>query len=199
MHERPDSKKTLILTTLIRMLEQPHANRITTAALAQQLNQSEAALYRHFSNKANLFESLIDLAKGQLLEDLNHIRATEPDGGQQLRKQLYALLLFTERHPGLARVLTGEALIMEHPRLQTLVNALIGDIEAILQHAAQIAINTNTLNESANAATYANMLMLWVQGRWLRYTQTGWQAQPTSGYMQQLALLGLSNSGRHDG
>lgn len=189
MLERPDSKKTVILTALIRMLEQPHANRITTAALAQQLNQSEAALYRHFSSKADLFESLIDLAKGQLLEDLDHIRATEPDGCQQLRKQLYSLLLFTERHPGLARVLTGEALVMEHPRLQTLANALVSDIESILQHAAQIAIDANTLNESANAATYANMLMLWVQGRWLRYTQTGWQALPTDRYSEHLAII----------
>ena len=191
MFDRPDSKKTVILTALVRMLEQPHANRITTAALAQQLDQSEAALYRHFPSKANIFESLIDLAKAQLLEDLNHICATEPDGCQQLRKQLYALLLFTERHPGLTRVLTGEALVMEHPRLQGLVNALIDDIETILRHAAQTAINANKLRESTEAATYANMLMLWVQGRWLRYTQTDWQAPPTAGHVQQLALLGL--------
>lgn len=191
MFERSDNKKTVILAALIRMLEQPHASRITTAALAQQLNQSEGALYRHFSNKADLFESLIDLASGQLLEDLNHICATEPDGCRQLHKQLHALLLFTERHPGLTRVLTGEALVMEHPRLQVRINGLISDLEAILRQTAQTAIDAGTLGKSVNAAACANLLMLWVQGRWLRYTQTGWQSLPTEGYGEQLSILGL--------
>jgi len=188
-----DSKKALILATLTRMLEQPHAGRITTAALAQQLGQSEAALYRHFSSKAALFESLIGSARTQLLEDLNHIAATESDGRRGLRKQLHALLLFTERHPGLTRVLTGEALVTEHPRLQTQVNELIDDLEGVLCHAAQAAIDAGSLQpgETSGAATYANTLMLWVQGRWLRYTQTDWQALPTQSHEQQLALFGL--------
>ncbi len=193
MRPQTDNKKALILATLIRMLEQPHAGRITTAALAQQLDQSEAALYRHFSSKAALFESLIDSARAQLLEDLNHIAATESDGCRKLRKQLHALLLFTERHPGLTRVLTGEALVTEHPRLQIQVNTLIDDLEALLRHAAQAAIDVGSLQprDTAGAAVYANTLMLWVQGRWLRYTQTGWRALPTHDHEPQLALLGL--------
>ena len=190
MRPQTDNKKALILATLIHMLEQPHAGRITTAALAQQLGQSEAALYRHFSSKAALFESLIDNARAQLLEDLNHIAATESDGCRKLRKQLHALLLFTERHPGLTRVLTGEALVTEHPRLQIQVNALIDDLETLLRHAAQAAIDAGS-RQPGDAALYANTLMLWVQGRWLRYTQTGWQALPTHDHEPQLALLGL--------
>jgi len=188
-----DSKKALILATLTRMLEQPHAGRITTAALAQQLGQSEAALYRHFSSKAALFESLIGSARTQLLEDLNHIAATESDGRRGLRKQLHALLLFTERHPGLTRVLTGEALVTEHPRLLDLVDELVGDLEGMLRQAAQEAIEAGSLPhpEAADAAVCANALMLWVQGRWLRYTQTGWQALPTHDHEPQLALFGL--------
>jgi len=188
-----DSKKALILATLTRMLEQPHAGRITTAALAQQLGQSEAALYRHFSSKAALFENLIGGARAQLLEDLNHIAATEPDGRRKLRKQLHALLLFTERHPGLTRVLTGEALVTEHPRLLDLVDELVGDLEGVLRQAAQEAIEAGSLPqpEAAGAAVCANALMLWVQGRWLRYTQTGWRTPPTLDHEPQLALFGL--------
>ena len=191
MNDKLTNKKTEILTALTQMLKQPHAGRITTAALALQLNQSEGALYRHFANKAAMFEALIGLIKTQLFEDLSHINATEPDGRQQLRKQLHALLLFTERHPGLTRVLTGDALVNEGAPLQARLNELISDLETLLAHSAQNAVNARQLAENTDARLYAGLLMDWVLGRWLRYTQTAWLALPTDQHAAQLDLLGL--------
>jgi TetR/AcrR family transcriptional regulator len=189
MHGKLTQKKADILLALTQMLAQPHAARISTAALAAYLNQSESSLYRHFPSKAAMFTALIDYIEGLLLEDLTHIDATEPDGRKRLRKQLHALLLFTERHPGLTRVLTGDALVNEDPQLQTRLNTLIADIEVLLRHNAQIAIDTRASPKGADAR--ARLLMDWVLGRWLRYAQTAWQETPTAGSAEQLDLLGL--------
>src|SRR5690606_40369894 len=57
---KPGERREQILQALAAMLEQPGAERITTAALAARLSVSEAALYRHFASKAQMFEALID-------------------------------------------------------------------------------------------------------------------------------------------
>ena len=57
---KPGERRIQILQALAAMLEQPGAERITTAALAARLSVSEAALYRHFASKAQMFEGLID-------------------------------------------------------------------------------------------------------------------------------------------
>jgi TetR/AcrR family transcriptional regulator len=191
MNSRPSARKTQILEALADMLCQPHAGRITTAALAGHLDLSEAALYRHFENKAAIFEGLIALIESQLAEDLAHINTTEPDGRRQLQKHAHALLLFAQRHPGLAKVLTGHALVLEHSQLQERVNGIQAHIQALLAQSAQAAIAAGSLPGRYSADAYAGVLMNWISGRWLRYVQRGEQALPTAHYSDELALLGL--------
>lgn len=191
-------RKTQILETMADMLGQPHSARITTAALARRLNLSEGALYRHFSSKATLFENLILGIEAQLLEDLSHINLTESDPRKLLQKQVHALLLFAERHPGLTRVLTGDALATEDQGLQANLNKLIARIQAILVQSALGVCRTWSVERENRPCDYtdqadamANVLMHWVLGRWLRYAQTSWQVLPTQNCTQQMALLGL--------
>lgn len=185
------SKQARILATLSAMLEKPDAGHITTAALAKQLNQSEAALYRHYVSKAAIFEDLIAQIRDQILEDLQHIEATESNGRTRLHKQLHALLLFVERHRGTARVLTGGALVNEAPSLQARVNQVTQEIEDVLAASAGYGIEQASIRVDEDARILAGLLMNWVLGCWLRYVQTDWQAAPTTALTQHLALLGL--------
>ena len=182
-------KQVSIIKALATMLEQPGSGRITTAALAREMNHSEAALYRHYANKAAIFEGLISLVGEQILEDLAHIEATEPKGRLRLRKQLYALLLFVERHPGAARVLTGGALVNEAPFLQTQVNELLAHIETALANSASLGIEQKEL--TGTATHLASAVLHLALGKWLRYVQSGCQAAPTLEASALFAALGL--------
>jgi len=192
----PQGKKAQILAALIGMLDTPGPARVTTAALAEQLGQSEAALYRHFASKSALFEALIEHIEALLFEDLLHIEATEPNGRLRLRKQLHALLHFSDRNHGLTRVLTGEALATEHPALLERLNVLFMAVQDGLQRSAELAIGDGSADSSAalcaegSAMSYANLLATWAQGCWHRQTQTGW-AVTADDYERQFALLGL--------
>lgn len=190
MPKQPSAKQAVILATLSSMLESPEPIRITTASLAKRLNQSEAALYRHYSSKAAMFEGLIALIGAQLLEDLAHIATTETHGQARLRKQVHALLLFVERHPGAARVLTGAALTGEEPSLQVHVNALLASVANTLEQSAELK-SQQSKHEDGEAALTGEILLEWVLGRWLRYAQSGWQAKPTNDLSRRLSLLGL--------
>lgn len=186
---RSGTRKALILETLAAMLAQPHAARITTAALADRLGVSEAALYRHFSGKAAIYMALLDSIEAQLFEDLGHIAATQADGTRRLGRQVHALLLFAERHPGHTRMLTGDALVTEDWQLQVRLGALIAAIQAELAASARLAHPALAL--AADPQLAGGLLMHWISGRWLRYAQTSWQALPTARHAEELALMGL--------
>ncbi len=136
---RTGERKLQILQTLATMLEHPRGERVTTAALAARLDVSEAALYRHFASKAQMFEGLIEFVEQSLFGLINQISAEQTDGMRQAQSIMTVLLTFAEKNPGIVRVLIGDALIHEDERLQVRINQLLDRIESTLRQALRIA------------------------------------------------------------
>jgi TetR/AcrR family transcriptional regulator len=188
MASRPGEKKTQILQTLAEMLEQPHAARITTAALAARMQVSEAALYRHFASKAQMFEGLIEFIEQTIFTLVNQIGTAEPQGIGQARRMVNMLLTFSERNKGMTRVLTGDALVTEDNRLQERINHINDRIEASFRQALRTAVHDGALPANADVSAHASLLTHFVLGRWLRYAQSGWRVAPTVHLDEQLRL-----------
>src|SRR3954471_9958064 len=139
MPTKPGERKLQILQTLASMLENPKVEKITTAALAKKLDVSEAALYRHFASKAQMFEGLIEFIEQSLFGLVNKITAEEDDGVKQTHAILASLLGFAEKNPGMTRVLLGDALVNEDERLQARINQLHDRLEATLKQCLRVA------------------------------------------------------------
>ena len=138
---RPGERRIQILQTLAGMLEHPRGEKITTAALAAKLGVSEAALYRHFASKAQMFEGLIGFIEQSVFGLINQITTQEEHGLRQAHAIVRMLLSFAEKNPGMTRVLTGEALVGEHERLQERINQMIDRIEASLRQCLKVAVS----------------------------------------------------------
>jgi TetR/AcrR family transcriptional regulator len=189
MASKPGERKAQILQTLAEMLEQPQAARITTAALAARQQVSEAALYRHFASKAQMFEGLIEFIETTIFTLVNQITSMEPKGLSQARKTVSMLLAFSERNKGITRVLTGDALVTEDNRLQARINHINDRIEASLKQSLRVAVADGDLTPEANISAHASLLTHLVLGRWLRYAQSGWRVTPTAHLEEQLRLV----------
>src|SRR2546429_8650788 len=136
---KPGARRLKILQVLARMLENPKGERVTTAALAKELDVSEAALYRHFASKAQMFEGLIEFIEQPLFGLVNKITAEEENGLKQVQAILSSLLSFAEKNPGMTRVLVGDALVNEDERLQVRINQLHDRLEATLKQCLRVA------------------------------------------------------------
>jgi len=186
MATKPGERKTQILQTLAEMLEQPHAARITTAALAGRMQVSEAALYRHFASKAQMFEGLIGFIETTVFTLINQIYDSHTQGVDQARQMVMMLLVFSERNRGMTRVLTGDALVTEDNRLQARINHITDRLETSLRQALRNAVADGGLSADADVNARACLLTHFVLGRWLRYAQSGWQKSPTQELAAQL-------------
>ncbi len=136
---RPGERRVQILQTLARMLEQPGAERITTAALAARLEVSEAALYRHFASKAQMFEGLIEFIETTVFTLINQVVDREPQPSAQAQKICALLLQFGEKNPGMTRVMVGDALVFEHERLIARMNQFFDRVESQLRQCLRAA------------------------------------------------------------
>ena len=178
MLAKSGERKDQILQVLAEMLEGPRAGKITTAALASQLNVSEAALYRHFASKAQMFEGLIGFIEKTLFSLINKLTAEEKSGIRQVDGILSLLLGFARKNPGMTRVLIGDALINENDRLQTRINQLHDRLEMTLKQALRFAINEREITADLDVSAEANVLMCYVTGRWHQFAKSGFKRDP---------------------
>ena len=186
---KPGERRLQILQTLAAMLEDPKAEKITTAALAARLDCSEAALYRHFASKAQMYEGLIEFIETSLFGVINQIAAEEAQGLQQVEHILALLLNFAQRNRGMTKVLTGDALVNENERLQVRINQLHDKIEAALKQALRVAATQEQLSATADFGGLANVLLCYVIGRWQQYAKSGFTREPMANWAQQWPML----------
>jgi TetR/AcrR family transcriptional regulator len=178
MLAKSGERRDQILQVLAGMLESPRAGKITTAALASQLNVSEAALYRHFASKAQMFEGLIGFIEKTLFGLINKLTAEETSGTRQLEGILSLLLGFASKNPGMTRVLIGDALINEDDRLQIRINQLHDRLEATLKQALRFAVSEGEVTANLDVSAQANVLMCYVTGRWHQFAKSGFRRDP---------------------
>ena len=186
---KPGERKLQILQTVAEMLEQPKSEKITTAALADKLDISEAALYRHFASKAQMFEGLIEFIEQTVFGLINKISAEETDGLKQVEGIVALLLGFAQKNRGMTRVLIGDALVNENERLQQRINQFMDRIEATLKQSLKIAATQGKMAAEAEAGVLANLLVCYVIGRWQQFGKSGFARDPMAQWPQQWALL----------
>jgi TetR/AcrR family transcriptional regulator len=187
---KPGERRLQILQTLAAMLEQPGAERITTAALAAKLDVSEAALYRHFASKAQMFEGLIEFIETSVFTLVNQLIDREPNPAVQARKITTVLLQFGEKNPGMTRVMVGDALVFEHERLNARMNQFFDRVESQLKQSLRAAAEASGSNTpTVEAQALASALTSLIVGRLQRYARSGFKRSPTEQLEPALARL----------
>ncbi len=199
---KPGERRVQILQALATMLEQPGAERITTAALAARLDVSEAALYRHFASKAQMFEGLIEFIEqtvftliNQIVERENTLESVDgtPDAGagtRQAIKVVSMLMQFAERNPGMTRVMVGDALVFENERLQQRMNQFFDKIESSLKQCLRGAAEfSGSATPTVDTQVRASVLTAFVVGRLQRFARSGFKRLPSEHLEASLALM----------
>ncbi len=178
-----------ILKALAQMLEQPKWGKITTAALAEKLDVSEAALYRHFASKAQMYEGLIEFIESSVFTLANKIAQDETDGRKQASKLVEMLLAFAEKNPGMVRVMTGDALVGEHERLQARMNQFYDRFEASLKQAMRSPGDGGQKQSDADVSAQAGLLVRYAIGCLHQYAKSGFTKKPTESLAAQRRYL----------
>ena len=195
---KPGERRVQILQSLAGMLEKPGSERVTTAALAAALQVSEAALYRHFASKAQMFEGLIEFIEQSIFTLANQIAEREQSvagsdmhtGARQAAKIVTMVIQFAEKNPGMARVMVGDALVLEHARLQQRINQLFDRLESMLKQCLRVAPGVTAQDApTAHAQLRAAVLSAFLSGRLQRFVRSGFRRLPSESLDASLSIL----------
>jgi TetR/AcrR family transcriptional regulator len=189
MAVRAGERKNQILQVLAQMLQAPKSEKITTATLAARLEVSEAALYRHFASKAQMYEGLIGFVEETIFGLINKISAEQESGLKQTHAIAAMLLSFAEKNPGMTRVLIGDALVNEDARLQARINQLHDRLEAALKQSLRLAATQGEIDKDTDVSAQANLMVAYIVGRWHQYAKSGFKRLPTEFWQQQAPML----------
>jgi len=187
---KPGERRVQILQALATMLEQPGAERITTSALAARLEVSEAALYRHFASKAQMFEGLIEFIEQTVFTLINQIGEREPDHAARTRKLVVMVLQFAEKNPGMTRVMVGDALVFENERLQERMNQFFDKLESSLKQSLRdAAAASGAATPTVDAQVRASVIVAFMVGRLQRFARSGFKRLPSEHLEASLATI----------
>ncbi|MEM1112564.1 MAG: nucleoid occlusion factor SlmA [Pseudomonadota bacterium] len=189
MSPKKSQRRQEILEALAQMLEANPGDRITTAGLARQVGVSEAALYRHFPSKSKMFEGLIEFIEETLFSRITLILSEERSAASRCEKILLLLLTFTERNPGITRILTGDALAGETERLHQRVAQLFDRLETQIKQVLREAEMREGLRPCIPLPAAANLLVATAEGRISQFVRSGFKRSPTADWPDQWSTL----------
>ena len=183
------SRRDQILHALATMFEQSPGSRITTARLAEQVGVSEAALYRHFPSKARMFEGLIEFIENTLFSRISRIVGEQSASRDKCGKIVLLLLTFTQKNPGITRILTGDALTGETGRLRARVAQLYDRLETQLRQTMRESEIREGLSPKVTASIGANLMLAAAEGRISQFVRSDFQKAPTDSWETQWKIL----------
>ncbi|MBR9912601.1 MAG: nucleoid occlusion factor SlmA [Gammaproteobacteria bacterium] len=183
------SRREQILQALAHMLEVAPGARITTAALAREVGVSEAALYRHFPSKSKMFEGLLEFIEETIFSRVTLILAEPNPALEKCNKILLLLLSFTERNPGITRLLTGDALTGETERLRARVVQFFERLETQIKQILREAEVREGLRPIIPVTAAANLLLVTAEGKIAQFVRSEFKRGPTQLWEEQWPVL----------
>ena len=183
------NRRQQILEVLASELETNPGLRITTASLANAVGVSEAALYRHFASKAKMFEALIDFAEESVFGLINKIISNETDVTVRCEKIIQLMLGFSERNPGITRILIGDALLGENERLHVRVIQFFERLETQLRQILREANLGDGPRAISNMEAAANQMLTYAEGKMSQFVRSSFTKKPTEHWDEQWVAL----------
>ena len=178
-----------IMQNLAAMLGQKGPVKITTALLANQCGITEAAIYRHFPSKKKIYSGLVDFCEQNIFDLIATINTSDSDYLEKTKKILNLLVNFSEKNPGLARLLTREAFSIDETTLDERIGQMMSKIELIIKQNLQKYEQTTKAKLALPTASSANLLLASAEGFIQQFVRSGFQDAPSKRVKDQFEFL----------
>ena len=182
-YRRSADRKQEIMEAVVHLLSERRQEKFTTKEIAARVGVSEASLFRHFRSKAEILSGIVNFCDSAVASMCSEIDAKS--GMSMVQRavfKVHALLSFAEANPGLTRLLTGEALVYEDDAVADHVRRVVAKAETSIRQSLKLAIVEREIAADCNISMHANIMVSFVEGRWRRFSQSGFIVKPTEGW-----------------
>ena len=181
-----------IMQSLAKMLGEKGPVKITTSLLAAECGITEAAIYRHFPSKKKIYSGLVDFCEQNIFDLINSINSAEGDELEKVKKILVLLVTFSEKNPGLARLLTREAFSIDETSLDERIKQMMAKVELLIKQNLQKYEQETKKKLGLPTASAASLLLACSEGIIQQFVRSGFEESPSKRINDQFEFLILS-------
>ena len=178
-----------IMQSLAKMLGEKGPVKITTSLLAAECEITEAAIYRHFPSKKKIYSGLVDFCEQNIFDLINSINSAEGDELGKVKKILILLVTFSEKNPGLARLLTREAFSVDETSLDERIKQMMAKVELLIKQNLQKYEQETKKKLRLPTASAANLLLACSEGIIQQFVRSGFTELPSKRINDQFEFL----------
>ena len=178
-----------IMQNLAKMLQAKGPVKVTTASLARECGITEAAIYRHFPSKRKIYEGLVDFCEQSLFDLIGDINSSKEDHLKKASNIMILLVSFSEKNPGLARLLTREAFSVDEASLDNRIKQMFSKIELLIKQNLQKYEQETKKKLALPSASSANLLLAFVEGVIQQFVRSGFTDKPSQRISNQTTFL----------
>ena len=178
-----------IMQNLAKMLGEKGPVKITTSLLSKECGITEAAIYRHFPSKRKIYSGLVDFCEKNIFDLIANINSSEGDELEKTKKILILLVTFSEKNPGLARLLTREAFSVDETSLDERIGQMMSKIELLIKQNLQKYEQETKKKLILPTASAANLLLACSEGIIQQFVRSGFQDSPSKRINDQFTFL----------
>ena len=178
-----------IMQSLAKMLGEKGPVKITTSLLAAECDITEAAIYRHFPSKKKIYSGLVDFCEQNIFDLINSINSAEGNALEKVKKILVLLVTFSEKNPGLARLLTREAYSVDETSLDERIKLMMSKVELLIKQNLQKYEQETKKKLALPTASAANLLLACSEGIIQQFVRSGFEESPSKKISDQFEFL----------
>ena len=178
-----------IMQSLATMLAEKGPVKITTSLLAAECGITEAAIYRHFPSKKKIYSGLVDFCEQNIFDLIANINSFESGEMDKVKKILILLVTFSEKNPGLARLLTREAFSVDETSLDERIGQMMTKVELLIKQNLQRYEQETKKKLGLPTASAANLLLACSEGIIQQFVRSHFKDSPSKRINDQFEFL----------
>ena len=188
MAEDKISRKTQIMQTLARMLEEKEPVKITTAELAKRTEITEAAIYRHFPSKRKIYEEMVIFFESNIFPRIESIRSNHPS--EEVPGLIVSLILsFCETNKGFAKILNKQALTAAEAKIDDKISLIFERLNVEIKQSFQSYERETKKKLKINSSSSADLLMSCMEGQIQAFTRSNFKKNSLTDWQAHWNLL----------
>ncbi|MFH2134147.1 MAG: TetR/AcrR family transcriptional regulator [Pseudomonadota bacterium] len=157
-----EERQSEIIRVSIDLAAEKGVDSVTTQDMADAMNLTQGAIFRHFSTKDDIWIAVIVWVRERLMKVLDKAASGAGDPLQAIELMFFAHIAFINKHPAIPRLLFSELLHKKNSKLKQLIEGIISGYEAkvaglLEQGKAQSLVSADLDTQSA-AVLYIGMI-----------------------------------------
>lgn len=157
-----EERRAVTVEAVIALAAAKNPNDITTADIAKQMNLTQGSIFRHFSTKEAIWQSVMEWVADRLLSRIDSAARGVESPLQALRAMFVAHVDFVVEHPGVPRMMFGQLQNAGSTPAKRVAQALIQRyaerISARLDQGKASGEITQDVDTNASAILFVGML-----------------------------------------